>query len=300
MMEFVNSIMPFFIILLMAGVGLSVSFQQLGQSLGKWKIMLATVFSMQVILPLICIGLASMLTLQPDIAVGFVLLASCPGGLFSNYLVLLARADTALSISLTVFITLIYAITAPLWAGAALHLFMPEGTAIRGYDPWSVLISLVGFVLVPTVVGVALKTKRPILADRIGAVIRNPAAIGLLLMYFLILYDLRDTLIIGAKAAIIPVFLFNLFGAALGAGISVFLGWKSQQGIPVIVEHVVRQEGTGIFIASALIDSVAMTYPMLLNSLTGMIIGLSLAVFFRRKARLSAKKSIIDPRNRND
>ncbi|MGN0310950.1 MAG: bile acid:sodium symporter family protein, partial [Bacteroides sp.] len=65
-------------------------------------------------LPLVALLLTHCFTLPAVFAVGFVLIACCPGGSSSNVFSLLAKGDVALSVSLTAFSSLITLITLPI------------------------------------------------------------------------------------------------------------------------------------------------------------------------------------------
>ena len=58
------------------------------------------VFQM-IVLPLAGFGLASLMPLTPELAVGLMLIAACPGGVASNIISHLAKANTALAVTLT-------------------------------------------------------------------------------------------------------------------------------------------------------------------------------------------------------
>lgn len=60
-----------------------------------------------VLLPVVALVMVKIFALRPAIAVGFMLLSFCPGGVTSNILSKLAKADVALSVSLTAVISLL-------------------------------------------------------------------------------------------------------------------------------------------------------------------------------------------------
>lgn len=65
------------------------------------------------IMPLVAFGLAKTLNLSPELAVGLVLLGTCPGGTASNVMTYLAKGDVALSIGMTTISTLLAPILTP-------------------------------------------------------------------------------------------------------------------------------------------------------------------------------------------
>ena len=68
------------------------------------------------IMPLSGFAIAHFLHLDPATASGLILVASCPGGTASNVLAFIARADVALSVTLTLLSTLLSVILTPLLA----------------------------------------------------------------------------------------------------------------------------------------------------------------------------------------
>lgn len=65
------------------------------------------IIALQVLVtPLLAIGLARVFSLPREIAVGMLLVAALPGGLFSNVMVFLGRGNVALSVSATAICTL--------------------------------------------------------------------------------------------------------------------------------------------------------------------------------------------------
>ncbi|MCK9292333.1 MAG: bile acid:sodium symporter family protein [Bacteroidales bacterium] len=79
------------------------------------------VFSQILLLPALTFLLVFLLNPPPSIAMGMILIAACPGGNISNFISALAKANVALSVSLTAFSTLTATIVTPInfafWGG---------------------------------------------------------------------------------------------------------------------------------------------------------------------------------------
>jgi BASS family bile acid:Na+ symporter len=71
------------------------------------KLVIVGVVSQFVLLPLVTFILIMLVKPQPSIALGMMMVASCPGGNISNFMTHLAKGNTALSVSLTAFATLL-------------------------------------------------------------------------------------------------------------------------------------------------------------------------------------------------
>lgn len=132
-------------------------------------------------LPVIAASLAWLLGLPPVAAVGLILLAACPGGASSNAFTMLARGDVALSVSLTAVTSVVTVVTIPLvvntamswWQGADAGLSLAVGPVL-GQNTVTILL--------PIGLGMAVRSRRPHLADRLLPVLRRAALPLLLLM----------------------------------------------------------------------------------------------------------------------
>ena len=71
------------------------------------------------IMPLLAYGLVLAFEMPPEMAVGMILLGSCPSGTASNVMGFLAKADVPLSVSITTCSTLLAPIMMPLSSGLA-------------------------------------------------------------------------------------------------------------------------------------------------------------------------------------
>jgi BASS family bile acid:Na+ symporter len=81
--------------------------------------------------PLLAFGVAEAYNLEPELAVGLVLLGASPGGTLANLLTHLARGDTALSISMTAISSVAAVITVPLYLKLATSHFGATGSTPR-------------------------------------------------------------------------------------------------------------------------------------------------------------------------
>jgi BASS family bile acid:Na+ symporter len=112
-------------------------------------------------MPLAGWATAKMLRLEPGLAVGIILVASCPGGMASNMITYLARANVALSVVLTLFSTLLAFFFTPLWTSTLAGQYVPV-------DAWGLCKSALQLTIAPVLIGVLIRWKLPRTADRIG------------------------------------------------------------------------------------------------------------------------------------
>ena len=113
--------MNFAIAFVMFGVALGIKTEHFKDLAKNPKTILLGVISQYFLLPAITYLLVMLIKPSPAVAFGMILVASCPGGNVSNMISMLAKANVALSVSLTAFSTLFALIMTPFnfsfWGG---------------------------------------------------------------------------------------------------------------------------------------------------------------------------------------
>ena len=127
------------LIIIMLGMGLSLQLADFKRILSYPKAMIVGLVNQIILLPIIGYILVSIFSIQPEIAIGVMILAACPGGPTSNLITHLAKGDTALSVSLTAVNSLITIFTIPFIVNFALVTFMAEGQIIQLDIPKTIL-----------------------------------------------------------------------------------------------------------------------------------------------------------------
>lgn len=146
----------------MLGMGLTLSLEDF-RAIARMPGSVALGFVAQyTIMPLAGWATARMLGLEPGLAVGIILVASCPGGMASNMISYLARANVALSVVLTLFSTLLAFFFTPLWTSTLAGQYVPV-------DAPGLCKSALQLTIAPVLLGVLIRWKMPRTADRIGA-----------------------------------------------------------------------------------------------------------------------------------
>lgn len=146
----------------MLGMGLTLSLEDF-KTVGRMPGALAVGFGAQYTLMPLCGWLvATLLRLEPGLAVGIILVASCPGGMASNMIAYLARANLALSVVLTLCSTMLAFFFTPMWTSVLAGSRVPV-------DVWGMCVSALQLTVAPVAIGVLIRWKLPRTADRIGA-----------------------------------------------------------------------------------------------------------------------------------
>ena len=134
------------------------------------------------LLPAATCGLTVLLPIDPHLALGMILVATCPSGTFSNIMTWLARGNVAVSASVTAVSSLTAGIFTPL--NFALYAGLnPETRALLttiSVDPAELLAMVVLVLILPMVAGMALGKRRPHLARKLEKPLRHFSLLVLL------------------------------------------------------------------------------------------------------------------------
>lgn len=275
--------LPIGLFLIMFGMGLSLKRTDFARVLKVRKPVIIGVLSMLALLPGLGFLFAHVFNLPPAISVGLVLVATCPGGMFSNLMTDYGKGNLALSITLTAVISCIYIFTIPAWSSLALDVFTSGDSVAIGLPFLQTFLPLALFVLLPIVIGMIVRSKAENWALAHAGKVKNTAAIIVAaIMIYIALVQESET-VENVPMILAAVIGLNLASVLIAAALGFIANLERKDRLALIMEHAVRQEGTGIYIAATLIGSKEAAVPLLLNSLVGLSIALILIWLFRRK-----------------
>ncbi|PTB00635.1 MULTISPECIES: bile acid:sodium symporter family protein [unclassified Sulfitobacter] len=112
-----------------------------------------------ILLPLVTFICVLAFGIRAEMAVGFMILAACPGGVTSNVISKLAKGDVALSVSLTAVISLASVVTVPLILGLSMGYFM--GDAAPKIDITKTAVTMFALTVVPVTLGLGARAMAP-------------------------------------------------------------------------------------------------------------------------------------------
>ncbi len=160
--------------LVMYGIALDIEVKQFKELFRTPKLVLAGLLSQFVLLPALTYLFVLWIKPAPSVALGLFLVAACPGGNVSNFMSHLAKANTALSITLTAFATLLSVIMTPLNFQWYASLYEPSAVLFRSIsvDPAD-LFKVVGLLLaLPLTLGLYTRYRFKAIAIRLEKILK--------------------------------------------------------------------------------------------------------------------------------
>ncbi|MGY8790558.1 MAG: bile acid:sodium symporter family protein, partial [Pseudomonadales bacterium] len=149
---FQTIIIPFGLFMIMMGLGLTLSIDDILRVIIMPKAVLIGLIGQLLLLPAIAFLIAFLLNPAPVIAIGLVLLSACPGGITSNAYVFASRGDIALSVTLTSIASLFTVVTMPFLAWLALVTFADIGEIVN-VPIANMMRSLAQLTILPIILG---------------------------------------------------------------------------------------------------------------------------------------------------
>lgn len=245
-------ILPLVLGLIMFGMGLSLTKQDFLE-LGKApKPVIVGLFGQLLLLPILAYAVATLFNLSQHMAIGIMILAACPGGTSSNIISHLARANLALSVSLTAVTTLVCVFTTPLIIQFAVNQF---DTDPRGsFSLLSTTLGLIVITLLPVLLGIILRHKYPTRAISSEPFFRRLATIFLIFMIIAITYQERTNILESLSHILLPSITLNLVAIATGVILGIVFKQVKRDCVTLGIEVGVQNSGMAILIAVSFLD----------------------------------------------
>jgi BASS family bile acid:Na+ symporter len=208
----------------------------------------AALLGQTLVLPLLAAALILMMHPQPAVAGGLILVAAAPQAISSNFFCLLARADIALSVTLTAASSALAVFSTPLISGLMFGLLL-EQEAGFALPVVAVMRQVATGLLLPVGAGMLVRHYAPgfVARHRVHFQYLSLAAVGVMLAILLISQarTIQDNLATIVLAAI----LFTAGAAALGFGLAKAFSWNREDMVTLIAAFPSRSLSIATLIA---------------------------------------------------
>lgn len=272
---------------IMLGMGLTLSPQDFARVLKLPRAVASGVVLQFTIMPLAGISFAALFALEPGLAVGLILVACCPGGTASNVVAYLARANLALSVTMTLASTLMAVVLTPLLTGWLAGVFVE-------IDRWALFRGMITVVLLPVIAGVLLNRLFPTATARIAAISPLASVIGVVLIVGGIIAQSKPLIIEHAGVLLLALLALHATGFALGYVLSGLLKLGEAERRTCAIEVGMQNSGLGSTLAASPSFAAQFALPMqaalapvpsAVSAVYHVVIGSLLAAWWRRSAK---------------
>ena len=260
-----NLLLPLALGVIMLGLGMGLTLGDFRRVARYPKAVLLGLGLQTLVLPWIAFGLALGFGLQPELAVGLMLLAASPGGATANIYSHLARGDVALNITLTAINSLLCLLTLPVILNLSLEYFMGTGQYVA--PPVTKVVEVAVIILLPVAAGMAIRHFAPAFAATSARPLRLLSVLVLALLVTVAMAQSYQMLPGWLAVVGLACLLFNLASLAAGYAAPLALRLPRPQAIAISMEIGIHNGTLAIFIALNVLGSPAMAIPPAVYSL---------------------------------
>lgn len=195
--------------IIMFGMGLNVKASDFKELFIRPKFVLIGIGAQFIIMPLIAYILVKGFNLPLGLAIGVVLVGTCPGGTSSNVITYLSKGDVALSVGITSCTTLL----APFMTPILTKLLIGQSIDVNVI---AMFLSVVKVVIVPIVLGILAHRFLPKIAGLLKDVLPMISTLGIVAIVIAVVSVSAEKIIANLGIIVLIIVCHNLFGYLFG------------------------------------------------------------------------------------
>lgn len=281
--------LPLTLMFIMFGMGMTLTVRDFIRLKEYPRALVAGLGGQLILLPIVGFLLAMTWGLSPELAIGLIILAACPGGTTSNLTTHLAHGDRPLSITLTAVTSCIVVVTIPILAALAMDYFLGSAPDDIPSPVVQVMFGVFVFTLLPLSLGMLLRRFAPRFAHRFGPLYDKFAALAFAFIVLAVVWAEREDILALLPQVGSVVIALNVIMVALGLLVATLLSLHLRQRLTVAIEIGLQNTPLGMAIAGTLLhgvrglDGETMLMPAALYGLIMFIPATALIVFGRKR-----------------
>lgn len=272
--------------IIMFGVALGITMEDFKRLFKSPKILISGIISQFILLPLVTFIFIKLINPMPSIALGMMMVAACPGGNISNFMTQLAKGNSALSISMTAFATLVSLVMTPFNLHFWGNLYAPTAQILHTVelDPIQ-LLELVTLILgIPLILGMLVRKNKPVLADKLMKFLK-PISLAIFILFVLIaFYDNLSIFLNYIHYVLLIVIAHNILAYLTGFYFAkaMRLSFKNQKTLAI--ETGIQNAGLGLLLVFSFFNGLGgMALLVAFWAIWDIISGLALATYWSKQ-----------------
>ncbi|MBB4078418.1 BASS family bile acid:Na+ symporter [Lewinella aquimaris] len=257
--------------LIMFSIGLSLKTVDFRHLFIAPRVLSYGLFLQLMVLPALAFTVVGLADLPPAFSIGFLILSACPGGLSSNFISFLLRANTALAVSLTICNSTVAMFSVPFIINLALEIYQP-GTGATHLPMVPTALRLFAIVLLPVLAGMGARHLFPRRSEVIQPHLRRLAMVLLGLVFTLKLLAPAShggsAFTLTEVGQILPVaLLINLLALSTGRIGGALFGLDTNNQITLGVEIGIQNTSLAFLIAGSFLGNDEAIKPALIYAM---------------------------------
>ncbi len=244
----VEILLPPLVMVAMTIVGLELKPSDLMRTLQE-PLRTGTALAAQLLLlPLVAATLIVLLDLDATVAGGLILIATAAQAPVSNYFCVLARADVALSVTLTALSSVVATFTMPWIAQAGFALLADDGQPVH-LPPGRMMFQIATGLLLPLAAGMAVRHLAPVFVARSRTRMQWTSLAVLAALLGTIVIDQAATIAPRLGSLVLTSTLFTVAAAGIGVALAGAAGWSRWHAVTMLAAFPARSLSMATLVA---------------------------------------------------
>jgi bile acid:Na+ symporter, BASS family len=231
--------------IIMFGMGTGLSIKDFTSVVKMPKGVLVGVLCHYMVMPPVAFAITRLFDFPSEVAAGIILIGSCPNGLASNVMTYLARANLALSVTLTAISTLL----APLMTPLFMQWFAGQYVSISF---WDMAWDITKIVIIPVLGGLLFNQFLHGKAKWLDEIMPLLSMLGIALIIVVITAAGREDLLVVGPALVVAMLLHNTSGYVLGYWLARLIRMEERDCRTIAIEVGLQNAGLGSSLALAM------------------------------------------------
>lgn len=272
--------------IIMFGIALDITTEDFKRLFTQPKIVLVGILSQFVLMPALTFLIVIIVKPAPSIALGLILIGACPGGNVSNYMSKLAKANPALSVSLTAFATMLSIFMTPFNFELYASLYEPTNELLKKVhlNPFE-LFKLVSMILgIPLILGMLVRHHFSNWANKIGRILKPLSFLFFILLLLIAFHNNWDIFTKHVHHVLFLVIAHNILAYILGFQTANLFKLKLHDKKTLAIETGIQNSGLGLLLIFGFFEGLGgMTLLAAFWGVWDILSGLILAFYWGRK-----------------
>jgi len=254
--------LPLALVIIMLGMGMTLIITDFTRVIKYPRAILIGLTNQLIFLPIIGFSLAIAFNLNPIMAVGLMILASCPGGPTSNLITQVCKGNIALSVTLTAVASLVSILTIPFILSYALEYFGSNTDVTIELPIIDTILQIMGITVIPISIGMLIRKHKTSFAKRMEKPMRTASTVIFILVFIAVLAANADKLIDGMKEAGLVTLALNIATMGLGYLTARLFKLNFKNTISITIESGIQNGTLALVIATSILNNVEMGIPI--------------------------------------
>ena len=254
--------LPLALAIIMLGMGMTLIITDFTRVIKYPRAILIGLTNQLIFLPIIGFSLAIAFNLNPVMAVGLMILASCPGGPTSNLITQVCKGNIALSVTLTAVASLVSILTIPFILSYALEYFGSNTDVTIELPIIDTILQIMGITVIPISIGMLIRKHKTSFAKRMEKPMRTASTVIFILVFIAVLAANADKLIDGMKEAGLVTLALNIATMGLGYLTTRLFKLNFKNTISITIESGIQNGTLALVIATSILNNVEMGIPI--------------------------------------